>query len=92
MARQTKGGARQAGGGGGTVQAGGGPDKPGAGVRPVGTDREAGLRHRQGQSQEGAGGAPGEGVVRAGQTPLCQRQMAKHLGPGRKDGQGCPHP
>ena len=49
-----------------------GPGRSGAGpnrLRPTGTDREAGLRHRQGQSQEDAGRAPGEGVVRVGQTP-----------------------
>ena len=49
-----------------------GPGRSGAGPnrsRPTGTDREAGLRHRQGQSQEDAGRAPGEGVVRVGQTP-----------------------
>ena len=53
-------------------------------------DRGEGLRHRQGQSQDGAHGAPGEGVVRVGQIPCVgDRRMTKHLDPGRKDGQGC---
>ena len=71
-----------------------GPGRSGAGPnrsRPIGTDREAGLRHRQGQSQEGAVRAPGEGVVRVGQTPCVRdRKLTKHLDPGKKDGQGCP--